>query len=169
MSIGDGIYLTENGGKTRSHKGLTNTERIAKVLVHPINSAVVYVAAQGHLWNANEERGVYKTSDFGETWTNIKYVDENTGCADLTMHPDYPDTLIASFWEHRRSPDFFQSAGKGSGLFKTHDGGLTWHKIEQGLPTGILGRMAIEFAPSDPNIVYLKVECEQKDEKGLYK
>jgi photosystem II stability/assembly factor-like uncharacterized protein len=169
VSIGDGIYLTENGGKTWSHKGLTNTERIAKVLVHPTNSSVIYVAAQGHLWNANEDRGVYKTTDFGETWKKIKYVDENSGCADLTMHPDHPDTLIAAFWDHRRSPDFFRSGGEGSGLFKTHDGGQTWHKIEKGLPQGILGRMAVEFAPSDPNIVYLTVECEQKDEKGLYK
>ena len=150
VSVGDGIYLTKNGGKTWMHMGLKNTERIAKVLVHPDNSAIVYVAAQGHLWNSNQERGVYKTEDFGASWQLIKFVDENTGCADLTMDPEHPDTLIASFWDHRRSPDFFRSGGPGSGLYKTHDGGKTWRRITQGLPKGQLGRMAVELLPLIP-------------------
>ncbi|MBK8502558.1 MAG: hypothetical protein IPL46_10270 [Saprospiraceae bacterium] len=169
VSIGDGIYLTRNGGKTWTHMGLGNTERISKVLVHPRNSAIIYSAVLGHLWNANEERGVFKTEDFGTSWQLVKFVDENSGCADLTMHPTHPDTLIASFWDHRRSPDFFRSGGPGSGLHKTHDGGKTWHEITQGLPDGQLGRMAVEYAPSDPNVVYLTVECEKKEEKGFYK
>lgn len=169
VSVGKGVYLTKNGGKTWEHKGLENTERIAKVLIHPTNSAVIYVAAQGHLWNANPERGVYKTEDFGNSWRQVKFVDEHTGCADLTMDPSHPDTLLAAFWDHRRSPDFFRSGGPGSGLYKTYDGGLNWKKITAGLPDGQLGRMAVEFAPSDPNIVYLTVECENKEEKGLYK
>ncbi|MCB0687620.1 MAG: hypothetical protein KDC53_13890 [Saprospiraceae bacterium] len=169
VSVGDGIYLTKNGGKTWSHMGLDRTERIAKVLIHPKEPGTIYVAAQGHLWNANPERGVYKSTDFGETWEQIKFVDENTGCADLTMDPQHPDTLIAAFWDHRRSPDFFRSGGPGSGLYKSVDGGQSWQKITQGLPEGNLGRMAVEFAPSDPQIVYLTVECEKKEEKGLYK
>ena len=169
VSVGDGIYVTKNGGKTWTHKGLKDSEHIAKVLIHPHNSSILYAAAQGHLWNANSERGVYKTTDFGEHWTKVKFVDTNSGCADLTMHPYHPDTLIAAFWDHRRSPDFFRSGGPGSGLFRTHDGGATWQKLEQGLPSGMLGRMAVEYAPSNPDIVYLTVECEEKDEKGLYK
>ena len=128
VSVGNGIYRTRNGGKTWEHLGLDQTERIAKVLVHPTNSATIYVAAQGHLWNANPERGVYKTEDFGNTWQLIKFVDENTGCADLTIDPLHPDTLIAAFWDHRRSPDFFRSGGPGSGLYKTYDGGKNWKK-----------------------------------------
>ncbi|MCB0665056.1 MAG: hypothetical protein KDC80_04505 [Saprospiraceae bacterium] len=169
VSVGNGIYRTRNGGKTWEHLGLDQTERIAKVLVHPTNSATIYVAAQGHLWNANPERGVYKTEDFGNTWQLIKFVDENTGCADLTIDPLHPDTLIAAFWDHRRSPDFFRSGGPGSGLYKTYDGGKNWKKISTGLPEGQLGRMAVEYAPSDPSIVYLTVECDDKTKKGLYR
>ena len=106
VSVGDGIYLTTNGGRNWKHLGLEGTERIAKVLINPSDPATVYVAAQGPLWNASEERGLYKTTDFGASWVQVKYIDENTGCADLTMHPQHPDTLIAAFWDHRRSPDF---------------------------------------------------------------
>ena len=169
VSIGDGIYFTKNGGKTWTHSGLEKTERIAKVLVHPQKSNIIYVAAQGPLWNSSEHRGLYKSTDFGKSWQKIKYIDDNTGCADLSMNLQHPDTLIAAFWDHRRSPDFFRSGGLGSGLYRTHNGGETWHKLEVGLPAGELGRMAVEFAPSDPQIVYLTVEAEKNKDKGLYK
>ncbi len=169
VSVGDGIYYTKNGGKTWSHAGLKETERISKLLIHPSRSQIIYVAAQGPLWNASTHRGVYKTSDFGTSWEKIQFIDENTGCADLTMHPNHPDTLIASFWDHRRTPAFFRSGGPGSGLFRTFDGGKSWHKLTDGLPAGILGRMAVEYAPSNGDIVYLTVEAEKKEDKGLYK
>ncbi len=169
VSIGAGVYVSRNGGKTWELKGLEDTERISKVLVHPRHSATVYVAAQGHLWGPHEDRGVYKTTDFGSTWQKVMYVDENTGCADLTMHPDHPDTLIAAFWDHRRSPDFFRSGGPGSGLYRTHDGGMTWQQLQNGLPDVTLGRMAVEYAPSDPDIVYLTVEAKGKEDRGLYR
>ncbi len=170
-SVGRGIYLTTNGGRSWQMKGLEQSERIAKILVDPRNSARVLVAAQGPLWSAGGERGVYVTEDFGNTWVRSLYVDENTGCADLTMNPQNPDELFAAMWEHRRYPDFFQSGGKGSGLYHSIDGGKTWTQLgpENGLPKGMLGRMAVEFAPSNPTIVYLTVEAEKKEDKGLYR
>ena len=169
VSIGAGVYVTRNGGRTWSFKGLKETERIAKVLIHPQSPNIIYIAAQGALWNASEARGVYKTTDFGTTWEKVLYVDENTGCADLTMHPENPDILLAAMWDHRRSPDFFRSGGPGSGLHKSEDGGQTWSEIKNGLPSGDLGRMAVEIAPSDPERVYLTVEAKEKEDKGLYR
>ncbi len=169
VSVGTGIYVSTNGGQSWQFKGLGDSEHIAKVLVDPTHSATIYVAAQGHLWGPNEERGVYKSTDFGQTWQRVLFVDENTGCADLTMHPENPRILIAAMWDHRRSPDFFRSGGPGSGLYKTEDGGQTWRKVHQGLPEGLLGRMAVEFAPSNPQRVYLTVESENKEAKGLYR
>ena len=168
VSVGTGIYLSTNGGNSWAFKGLENSERIAKIEVHPSEPATVFVAVQGHLWNANPDRGVYKTTDFGQSWERILFVDENTGCADLTMDPSDPDVLYAAMWDHRRSPDFFRSGGPGSGLYKTTDGGKTWKKLDN-LPAGQLGRLAVAVAPSNPQIVYLTVEAEKKEDKGLYR
>ena len=107
VSVGTGIYVTTDAGRSWTFKGLGNSERISNVIVDPGNSATIYVAAQGHLWGPNEERGVYKSTDFGSTWERVLYVDENTGCADLSMDPTNPGVLYAAMWEHRRSPDFF--------------------------------------------------------------
>ena len=117
VSVGTGIYVTKNGGNTWDFKGLPNSEHIANIAIDPNNPTTLYVAVQGHLWDANEDRGVYKTTDFGATWQKILYVDANTGAADLAMDPSDPNILYAAMWEHRRSPDFFNSGGKGSGLF----------------------------------------------------
>lgn len=169
VSVGDGVYVSTNGGSTWTHKGLKDSERISGLIVHPENSSVIYVAAQGHLWSANEERGIYKSSDFGATWERILYVDENTGAADISMDPNNPDVIYATMWEHRRSADFFTSGGVGSALYKTTDGGKNWTKLTNGLPEGKLGRMAVDVAPSKSEVVYLTVESEQKEGKGLYR
>ena len=169
VSYGDGIYRTTTGGSTWDHMGLKETERISKIQIHPDSSNIVYVAAQGHLWNGNEERGIYKTMDGGKTWEKILYVDENTGAADLSLDKNNPDVLYAAMWDHRRNPDFFVSGGKGSGLYKTTDGGKTWKKIHSGFPSGDLGRMAVEVAPSNSDIVYATVECKEKKAEGLYR
>lgn len=166
VSVGTGIYVSTNGGSRWKAKGLDNTERISGIAIHPENSATIYVGAQGHLWGANEDRGVYKTTDFGTTWERVLYVDENTGCADLVMHPTNPDILFATMWEHRRSADFFNSGGMGSGLYKTTDGGKNWAKVTAGLPSGQLGRLGVAIAPSNPDKMYLTVESEK--DKGLY-
>ena len=168
-SVGDGLYRTTNGGRSWEHIGFKGSERISNIQIDPTNSSVVYVAVQGHLWDADEERGVYKTTDFGKTWQRVLYVNIDAGCADLCMDPSNPNVLYAAMWEHRRSPDFFESGGPGSGLYKTTDAGLSWVKLRKGLPQGDLGRLAVAVAPSNPNLVYLTVECEDKESKGLYR
>ncbi len=141
--------------------GLENTERIGKIIIHPNDPNIIYVAALGHLWNSNEERGVYKTIDGGENWERILYVDENTGCADLAIDPDDPNILYAGMWEFRRYPYFFKSGGAGSGLYITRDGGQEWNKVGEEFPEGDLGRIAVNVSPVDPNIVYALVESEK--------
>jgi photosystem II stability/assembly factor-like uncharacterized protein len=170
VSPGDGIYVTTNGGKTWTHKGLKESRHIAKVLVDPRDPATVWVAVQGALWGDSEERGVYKSTDFGATWQKVLFVNDRTGCADLTMDPRNPDVLYAGMWEHRREAHFFTSGGPGSGLYKTTDGGKTWRLLEGGgLPERPYGRIAVEVAPSAPDTVYATIEAAKKEEKGLYR
>jgi photosystem II stability/assembly factor-like uncharacterized protein len=169
VSIGDGIYKTVNGGKSWQHLGLENTERIGDILIHPENPDIVYVAALGHLWNPNPDRGVYQTTDGGKSWKKILFIDENTGATDLAMDPRDPAVLYAVVWSHRRYPDFFDSGLNGkSGLHKSTDGGQTWKLIHEGLPKEPLGRLAVAVAPSNGNTLYLSVECKSKEGKGLY-
>ncbi len=168
VSVGTGVYKTVNGGTSWESVGLKDSEHISDIIIHPKNGNTVYVGAQGHLWNANTERGVFKTTDGGKTWNKILYVDENTGCADLEMDPRNPEVLYAAMWSHRRYPDYFDSGFTGtSGLYKSTDGGATWNKIHNGLPKTTLGRIGIAAAPSNPNVLYASVEA--KDIKGMYK
>lgn len=171
VSVGTGLYRTSDGGKNWAFMGFKDSERISQVVIDPRNSKTVYVAVMGHLWNANNERGLYKTTDNGKTWKRILFVDENTGCADLEMDPKNPEILYAAMWEFRRQPYFFNSGGKGSGLFKTVNGGKTWKKLTQGLPGGNLGRIAIAVSPSKPDTLYATVEAKKNslyrsDNKG---
>jgi photosystem II stability/assembly factor-like uncharacterized protein len=165
-SVGDGIYKTNNAGETWQKMGLEKTERIAKISIHPKNPDVVFVAALGNLWNSSPERGLFKTTDSGKTWEKILYVDENTGCCDVAIDPGDPDILYAGMWEFRRTPWSFSSGGKGSGLFRSTDGGKTWSKITTGLPPGILGRVSISISPVRSGIVYALIEAEKT---GLYR
>ncbi len=167
-SVGNGVYKSVNGGTSWEFMGLKDSERISDIIIHPKDGNTVYVGAQGHLWNANTERGVYKTTDGGKTWARILYVDENTGCADLEIDPRNPNVIYAAMWSHRRYPDFFDSGFTGnSALYKSTDGGATWNKIHKGLPTTMLGRIGIAAAPSNPNVLYASVEA--KDIKGMYR
>jgi photosystem II stability/assembly factor-like uncharacterized protein len=166
VSVGDGIYRTTDGGESWEHLGLEETERIAKIAVDPNDSDTVFVCATGHLWNANPERGVYKTTDSGKNWQQIFFIDENTGCADLDMDPQEAGILYAAMWQFRRYPDFFESGGPGSGLYKSTDGGETWNELTNGLPVGEKGRIAVAIAPSRPAVVYATVEAE---ETALYR
>ncbi len=170
VSIGTGIYKTTDGGTNWQHMGLKDSERIADIIIHPKDPNIVYVAVMGHLWNANEERGIYKTTDGGTNWQKIFYIDENTGCSDLDIDPENPDILYATMWSYRRQPWTFDSGYNGkSGVYKSTDGGSNWKTIHNGLPQDTLGRMAIAVAPSDGQTVYLTVEVKDKDGKGLYK
>lgn len=161
VSVGTGVYKTTDGGETWKLAGLPNSERIARIRVDGKNSKVVFVCATGHLWNANEERGLYKTTDGGDTWKRVLYVDENTGCADVDGDPQDSNVLYAGMWQFRRSPDFFESGGKGSNLYRSLDGGETWQVISAGLPEGDKGRVAVAVAPSRPNVVYALVEAKK--------
>ncbi|MCS6904898.1 MAG: hypothetical protein RML72_00745 [Bacteroidia bacterium] len=161
--VGRGVYKTLDGGKTWRFLGLEKTEHIARIIIHPHNPDIAWVAALGTTWGENPERGVFKTTDGGKTWKKVLYVDERTGAADLAIHPANPNRLIASMWEHRRWPWFFKSGGKGSGIYCSYDGGETWKKLttKDGLPEGELGRAGIAYARSNPNVVYMLLEAKE--------
>ena len=166
VSVGTGIYKTTDGGENWSAMGLEDSERMSKILIDSSDSDTVYVCVTGHLWDANEQRGVFKTTDGGKSWDRILYVDSDTGCGDLAIDPQDPQMLYASMWQFRRWPYFFSSGGPGSGLYKSSDGGKNWRKITRGLPEGELGRIAIAVAPTRPSVVYATVEAEKT---GLYR
>lgn len=160
VTIGDGVYKSRDAGKTWANIGLSETRHISRIVVNPGDPNIVYVAAMGHLWGPNVERGIYKTSDGGKTWQKVLYVDENTGFADLAMDPSDSLTLYAAAYEYRRLPYHFTSGGPGSGLYKTTDGGATWEKLTEDLPEGIMGRIGIAVSRSDPQVVYALIEHE---------
>lgn len=168
-SVGDGIYLSKDGGKNWKKMGLEKTERISAIRVHPKNSQVIYAGSMGSLWGDNQDRGVYKSTDGGTSWQSILFVNASTGCSDLVMDPSNPEILYACFWEYRRTAWSFNSGGENSALYKSTDGGKTWNKIHNGFPTGKLGRIAVSIAPSNPSILYAVIEAEKDQEKGLYR
>ena len=161
VSVGNGVYKTTDGGATWTNAGLADSEHIARIAVHPKKSDTVYVCATGHAWDANEERGVFRTTDGGKTWKKILYVDKDTGCADISQDPGDPNILYAGMWQFRRRPDNFNSGGPGSALYRTKDGGETWEKLTNGLPKGTLGRIAVAVAPSRPSTIYAVVEAKK--------
>ena len=169
VSYGDGLYKSIDGGSNWNKIGLENSERIASIVINPNNSQEIYVGALGALWGDNEERGVFRSTDGGQTWEKILYINSKTGCADLIMDPNNPLILYASMWEFRRTAWSFDSGGENSALYKSLDGGKTWNKIHNGFPEGKLGRMGIALAPSNPEILYTVIEAEQKEDKGLYR
>jgi photosystem II stability/assembly factor-like uncharacterized protein len=170
LSTGDGMYKSTDGGKTWKHLGLRNAQQIGAILVHPRDPNLVYVAALGHPYGANEERGVFRSSDGGETWQKVLYKDENTGAIALAFDPRDPKVIYADLWSARQGPwENGAWQGPGSGLYKTTDGGNTWRQLTNGLPTFEqgLGRIGIAVAPSDPNTVYATVDSTQLG--GIYR
>ncbi|MGH9867851.1 MAG: WD40/YVTN/BNR-like repeat-containing protein [Candidatus Polarisedimenticolia bacterium] len=161
VSVGKGVYRSGDAGRTWQLMGLADSERIARIVVDPRQGSTVFVCATGHLWDANDERGVYRTTDAGKTWQRVLSVDAQTGCSDLAMDPQDTRILYAGMWQFRRRPDFFSSGGPGSGLHKSTDGGATWTRLTQGLPAGELGRIAVAVAPSRPSVVYALVEAKK--------
>jgi len=161
--VGTGVYRSLDGGKTWTHVGLGGTVAISEIILHPTDPNVAYVAALGNTWAESEERGVFKTTDGGRTWTKILYVNATTGAADLVMDPENPNKLFAAMWQHRRWPWFFTSGGEGSGLYVTWDGGATWTKRTErdGMPAGTIGRIGLDVARSNPQIVYALVEAKK--------
>ncbi|MEO1574226.1 MAG: hypothetical protein AAFU65_04620, partial [Pseudomonadota bacterium] len=159
VSPGDGVYRSTDGGEKWQNMGLENSDHVAELLVHPDNSDVVYVCTLGHLWAAGGDRGVFRTTDGGATWENILHIDDATSCSDLAMTPD-GGTLYAGLWQVRRYPDFFESGGATSGLYRSTDGGDTWQELTEGLPATDMGRISVAVAPSEPTRVYAVVESE---------
>jgi photosystem II stability/assembly factor-like uncharacterized protein len=168
VSIGTGMYKTTDGGDSWEEIGLDSTERISRIVIHPDKPDTVYVAAMGTLWSSNTQRGVFRTRDGGQTWERVLYVDENTGCSDITINPENPDILYAGMWEHRRSPHFFNSGGESSGLYRSEDGGDSWERLETGLPESNMGRIAVAISPVVTDMVYAVIEADN-DEGGLYR
>lgn len=163
-SWGDGAYKSLDGGKTWKNTGLARTHHIGRIVIHPRNPDVVYVAALGHLWGPNAERGVYKTTDGGKTWTQSLKINEDTGVSDIAMDPESPDTLYAAAYQRRRTPYGFNGGGPGSAIYKTIDGGATWKKLAKGLPYengGETGRIGLDIYRRDSSIVYAIVQHEK--------
>ncbi|HVG21879.1 MAG TPA: hypothetical protein VNI02_22780 [Blastocatellia bacterium] len=157
-SWGDGIYRSLDGGKTWQNMGLRDTKHIGRIVIDPRDPNTVYVAALGHLWGPNKERGLYKTTDGGKTWTQSLFINEDTGVTDVAMDPQSPLTLYAAAYQRRRTAFGFNGGGPGSGLYKTVDGGATWARLTKDLPEGVTGRIGIDIYRGNPNIVYAIIE-----------
>ena len=168
VAYGDGIYKSEDGGKTWKNMGLKNSEHIGRIVVDPTNSNTVYVAAYGPLWSSGGERGIYKTIDGGKTWKQILFVSENTGFNEIWMDPRYSTVLYATAHQRRRHEWTYISGGPESALYKSTDAGQTWDKVTNGLPSGDVGRIGMCISPANPDIVYAILESDS-DQKGFYK
>ena len=168
LNLGSGIYKSLDAGKTWKLMGLEKTKNIHRVIIDPNNGNTVYAAAIGNPYAEHAERGVYKTTDGGETWKLILHTNDTSGCAELVMDPTNPNKLIANMWQHRRTPYSFKSGGPGSGLYLTFDGGKNWKKLgkKEGLPDGDYGRIGITISGNDPRRIYALVEATKN---GLYK
>lgn len=170
VSFGDGVYKSNDGGKTWQHMGLKESERISAIAIHPQNPDIVYIGALGHAFGPNEERGVFMTTDGGKTWTKTLYIDNQHGVADLDIDPSNPNILYAGMWSFERKPWTHRSGSEKGGVYKSIDGGRTWKKLENGLPK-LMGRIGIRVAPSNTNVVYAIVEAKdgtlyRSDDRG---
>jgi photosystem II stability/assembly factor-like uncharacterized protein len=168
VSHGDGVWKTTNGGRTWTFVGLGDTRQIADIVVHPTNPDLVYVGALGHVWAPNAQRGVFRSKDGGKTWDKILARDDSTGVVDLVMDPNNPLVLYAGFWQAGRTPWMLSSGGKGSGLFKTIDGGDHWVELTHnpGLPAGIWGNIGITVSGASSNVLYANIEA---DSGGVFR
>ena len=156
---GNGVYKTLDGGITWQYMGLYDTRHVGRIKIDPTNNNTVFVAAVGHLWGPNEERGVFRTRDGGETWEKVLYIDEDTGVIDLAMDPNDPQTVFAAAYQRRRTAGGFNGGGPGSGIYRTMDGGDTWEELTNGLPQRDMGRIGVDIYRRDGNLVFATVEA----------
>jgi photosystem II stability/assembly factor-like uncharacterized protein len=164
-SYGDGMYKSNDAGKTWRKIGLEKTQQISRIIIHPKNPDIVFVAAQGAINGPTQDRGIYKSTNGGATWTKVLFVNELTGCSELSMDMSNPLVMYAAMWHHQRLPWKVISGGPGSGLYKTSDGGETWEKIHNGLPTE-MGKMAIAVSRANPDKVYALIESDSEKSLG---
>ncbi|HCG28958.1 MAG TPA: glycosyl hydrolase, partial [Chloroflexi bacterium] len=162
VSHGDGVYKSTDGGKTWANVGLSDTRHIGRIRIHPTNPDVVYVAALGHTWGQNEERGVFRTTDGGKSWQKVLYKSDRAGSHDLWLDPSNPRVLYAAIWQAQRFPNALSSGGEDSGIWKSVDGGDTWVELTRkpGLPTdAVLGKIGIAGSPAQPDRVWALIEA----------
>ncbi len=168
VGYGDGVYKSVDGGKSWSNMGLQDSGHISMIRIHPEDPDTVFVAAQGPLWNSGGERGLYKTTDGGESWERILDIDEHTGINEFVINANNPDVMVASSYQRQRRVWTLINGGPGSGIHKTNDGGKTWRKLSGGLPGGDLGRIGLTSAPSEANMLYAIIEADEKGQ-GVYR
>jgi photosystem II stability/assembly factor-like uncharacterized protein len=166
VSHGDGVYKSVDRGRTWQKVGLDQTYQISRVRVNPRDPNLVYVAAQGHVWGSNPDRGVFRSKDGGKTWEKVLFVSDKTGASDLAMDPTNPRILYAGMWQVYRKPWTLESGGTEGGVFRSTDGGDTWKKLEGGLPTGVVGNVGVAISPANPDRVWAMVEAK---EGGLFR
>jgi photosystem II stability/assembly factor-like uncharacterized protein len=175
VSPGIGMYKSADGGATWKHIGLRDAGQIAKIVVHPRDSRLVYVAALGHIFGRNEKRGVFRSRDGGETWQKVLYLSDTTGAVDIKIDTGNPEVLYAAFWHAERKPWTIESGGVEGGIYKTADGGDTWRKLGNGLPRGMTGRIGIAVSPANSKRIWAIIEGERiasgfkSDEFGMYR
>ena len=168
VGYGDGIYKSEDDGKSWKNMGLKESQHISKIIVHPENSDVILVAVQGPLWNKGGERGLYKSIDGGETWKKTLGDEEWTGVTDIVTDPRNPNWMYAATWQRHRNVAAYMGGGPGSGIHRSTDGGETWEKLSTGLPKSNLGKIGLAISPQKPDIVYAAIELDRKT-GGVYR
>ncbi len=166
-SWGSGVYKSTDGGRTWKNMGLQESRHVGRIVIDPVDSNVVYVAATGHLWGANKERGLFKTIDGGQTWTTSLFVDDQTGASDIVMDPTNNKVLYVAMYQRQRSVWGFNGGGPGSAIYKTVDGGANWTKLTEGIPPGSLGRIGLDIYRKDPKVVLALIQHER--DSGLYR
>jgi photosystem II stability/assembly factor-like uncharacterized protein len=167
VSWGDGLYRSEDGGKSFKNIGLKKSEHIAKILIDPRDSKIIYVAAQGPLWGPGGQRGLYKSTDYGATWDSVLYISENTGVTDVIMDPRNPDVLYAASYQRRRHVWTLINGGPEGAIYKSTDAGKTWDKLKSGLPSGDVGRTGLAISPVNPDYIYAIIEAANNG-NGIY-
>ncbi|NER14366.1 glycosyl hydrolase [Leptobacterium flavescens] len=168
IGFGDGVYRSDDGGKTWKNMGLKRSEHISKIIVHPENSDIIWVAAQGPLWNKGGDRGLYKSEDGGKTWKKTLGDDEWVGVTDILIDPRNPDRLYAATWQRHRTVAAYMGGGPGSGIHRSDDGGNSWEKLSNGLPKSQMGKIGLAISPQKPDIVYAAIELDRRT-GGVYR
>ncbi len=175
ISPGIGMYRSTDAGASWRHIGLRDAGQIGKLAVHPTDPDVVYVAAPGHIFGPNEQRGVFRSRDGGASWDKVLYLNDETGAVDIKMDTSNPDVLYAAFWRAERKPWTIISGGSEGGIYRSTDGGDTWNKLTRGLPRGMTGRIGIAISPANPRRLWAIIEGEriasgfERDEFGMYR